>query len=163
MPANLDAWVGFDLDGVLAYVPEGRPYVEDEIGEPIPAMVDRLKEHLRHGDTVKIFTARAYSPVAVKAIKAWLLKQGLPDLNVTNVKDHALELFYDDRSRQVVKNTGRVVGEEPPTAWQTFERMTGVNSASCLLHMVAYTVVCCGHASRVQSHQGIDDVKHRIV
>jgi hypothetical protein len=52
-------WIGFDLDGTLAVYDGWRG--ADHIGEPIPAMVERLKDHLDNGDEVRIFTARVYS------------------------------------------------------------------------------------------------------
>jgi len=122
MPA-LTQWIGVDLDGTLAYAEEF--HGEEVIGEPIPAMVERVKNWLREGKTVKIFTARASSAAAVQEIKAWLQRAGLPDLDVTNVKDKDMELCYDDKAVGVVKNTGRLVGEEmwAESGWQAFRRL----------------------------------------
>lgn len=123
MPA-LNQWIGVDLDGTLAYAEEF--HGEEIIGEPIPAMVERVKNWLREGKTVKIFTARASSAAAVQEIKAWLQKHGLPDLDVTNVKDPAMEVCYDDKSIQVVKNTGRLVGEKEmwsESSWESFRTL----------------------------------------
>ena len=75
---------------------------------------------------MKIFTARASRPAAVQEIKAWLQKAGLPDLDVTNVKDKDMELCYDDKAIGVVKNTGRLVGEQEMWAesgWQAFRKL----------------------------------------
>ena len=118
-------WVGCDLDGTLAYAEDF--HGEEVIGEPIPAMVERLKDHLRANELVKIFTARASSPAAIQEIKAWLQKAGLPDLEVTNVKDHLMKLCYDDKAVQVVKNTGRLAAPEqmPESHWAAFERLSG--------------------------------------
>jgi len=83
-------WIGVDLDGTLAsdtgrelWDSEGRP----KIGRPLEDMVARVMRWVGDGQTVKIFTARAYSRIQVAAIKAWLVARGLPDLEVTNVKD----------------------------------------------------------------------------
>lgn len=124
MPA-LNQWIGVDLDGTLAYAEEF--HGEEVIGPPIPAMVERVKNWLREGKTVKIFTARASSPEAVQEIKTWLQKAGLPDLDVTNVKDPTMETCYDDKCVQVVKNTGRLVGQEEVQEghWQAFQRLVG--------------------------------------
>jgi hypothetical protein len=66
---------------------------------------------------VKIFTARADDEKGVNAIKAWLKKHELPDLEVTNLKDQKMIEFWDDKAVQVRKNTGQRVGEaEDPKA-----------------------------------------------
>ena len=43
----MDAWIGVDLDGTLAHYKgwKGR----DHIGEPIPAMMQRVKQWLEEG------------------------------------------------------------------------------------------------------------------
>jgi len=53
-----NSWVGFDLDGTLAstITPTGNLL---SIGDPVPEMIERLKEYLTQGVRVKIFTARA--------------------------------------------------------------------------------------------------------
>ena len=76
-------WIGVDLDGVLAKM-EGwnGPY---EIGEPVPAMVDRVKKWLEEGKTIKIMTARAADADtrAISAIKNWCTKHIGKELEVT--------------------------------------------------------------------------------
>ena len=126
MPELNQQWIGVDLDGTLAYAEDF--HGEEVIGPPIPAMVERVKDWLRQGEVVKIFTARASSAAAIQEIKAWLQKAGLPDLDVTNVKDHLMKLCYDDKAIQVAKNTGRVVGEKEMRAeshWEAFARLMG--------------------------------------
>ena len=49
-------WIGVDLDGTLAYHDTWKGH--EHIGEPIPAMLQRVKDWLDRGLTVKIFTAR---------------------------------------------------------------------------------------------------------
>jgi TusA-related sulfurtransferase len=105
-----EGWVGYDLDGVLAEYDGFKG--STKIGKPIPAMVNRLLADVKKGKKVKIFTARADDPKAVAAIQRWLAKNGMPHLPVTNKKDYHTELLFDDRARQVVKNTGEVVGED---------------------------------------------------
>ena len=70
--------------------------------------MERLRNLLNQGRRVKIFTARATVPQQIPTVKNWLRAQGLPDLEVTNVKDYDCEYFYDDRAREVVPNTGRL-------------------------------------------------------
>ena len=107
-------WIGVDLDGTLAHdlgtKREGKGL--GEIGSPIKPMVDRLKKWVAAGKTVKIFTARASSPKQVVMIKKWLVINGLPDLEVTNVKDLRMIELWDDRCVQVMTNSGEPVQQE---------------------------------------------------
>src|SRR5690242_5094505 len=50
-------WIGVDLDGTLATY--GGWKGPGHIGEPIPVMVERVKNWLAAGQEVRIFTARA--------------------------------------------------------------------------------------------------------
>jgi hypothetical protein len=109
------SWIGVDLDGTLAsdtggvlWDAEGQP----KIGRPVDQMVVRIKRWTAGGQTVKIFTARASSPVQVRAIRSWLARYGLPDLEVTNVKDFNLIELWDDRCVEVTRNSGRPVNQE---------------------------------------------------
>ena len=100
-------WIGVDLDGTLARDLGSTRW--DQIGSPIEPMLMRVKRWIAEGHTVKIFTARASSPRQVVAIKEWLASCGLPDLEVTNVKDlHMVEL-WDDRCVQVTTNLGEPI------------------------------------------------------
>jgi len=100
-------WIGVDLDGTLARdLGSSRG---DEIGSPIEPMLSRVKRWIAEGQTVKIFTARASSPRQVQAIKQWLAECGLPDLEVTNVKDQRMIELWDDRCVQVKTNLGEPV------------------------------------------------------
>lgn len=101
-------WIGVDLDGTLARdLGSARG---DEIGSPIEPMLLRVKRWIAEGHTVKIFTARASSPRQVAAIKQWLAGVGLPDLEVTNVKDQRMIELWDDRCVQVTTNLGEPIG-----------------------------------------------------
>ena len=71
-------------------------------------MAARVRRWVGHGKKVKIFTARADDERTVNAIKKWLKKNDLPDLEVTNLKDHHMKEFWDDRAVAVKKNTGEV-------------------------------------------------------
>ena len=104
-------WVGFDLDGTLAYQPEGR-YDPLEIGHPIPKMVARVKRAVAQGYEVRIFTARAAhkSRHVDKAIKEWCEQHLGQEFTVTNEKDLNCVRLYDDRAVQVIKNSGDIVG-----------------------------------------------------
>ncbi len=103
-------WIGVDLDGTLAYYEHG--YAQKKIiGDPIPAMFKRVQNWINEGKQVKIFTARVYKKEDVGLIKDWLQKVGLPDLDVTNLKDPGMVTLYDDRVVQVEQNTGKLLGK----------------------------------------------------
>lgn len=100
-----EGWIGVDLDGTLAH--DTGWHGEDHIGAPIPEMLERVKGWLREGQRVKIFTARATVPRYIPRIREWLREQGLPELEITNVKDFECLEFWDDRAIEVTTNTGR--------------------------------------------------------
>jgi hypothetical protein len=107
-------WIGVDLDGTLAH-DLGNNKGLDEIGSPIKPMLNRVKNWLAEGKTVKIFTARASSPRQVAAIKKWLAQHQLPDLEVTNTKDLRMIELWDDRCVQVTTNSGEPVNRQSET------------------------------------------------
>ena len=100
-------WTGVDLDGTLAYY--NRSSSSDVIGEPVPAMMAFVKKMIKHDIRVKIFTARVQDPEQLPIISNWLKENGLPELEITNVKDFYMHRIYDDRCIQVEKNTGRFI------------------------------------------------------
>ena len=103
--SEIEFWIGVDLDGTLA---EYHGWVGiHHIGKPITPMIDRVQCWINEGKKVKIFTARASEGLAaIEFIHAWLDKQGLPKLEVTNVKDFGMMELWDDRSISVETNTG---------------------------------------------------------
>jgi hypothetical protein len=110
----MSGWIGVDLDGTLARY-DGWKGIE-HVGEPIPAMLNRVKKWLAEGREVKIFTARMACEgdtrrEVIQAIHDWCVRNGLPKLQITNVKDFAMIELYDDRCVQVEMNTGRLIGE----------------------------------------------------
>ena len=117
MPDYVDGWIGVDLDGTLAKYNQ----FEGEliIGEPVPKMVERVKEWLRLGKEVRIFTARVYlehenihsaRTVRVAQIKRtieqWCAKHVGQVLPITYKKDFNMVELWDDRAVQVIPNTG---------------------------------------------------------
>ncbi|MBT3386826.1 MAG: hypothetical protein HOG03_18985 [Desulfobacula sp.] len=100
-------WTGIDLDGTLAYYDRTSPF--DEIGDPVPAMLTLVKELINNGIRVKIFTARAQDPEQKPIIREWLKVNGLPELEITNIKDYNMQWLLDDRCIQVERNTGRLI------------------------------------------------------
>lgn len=115
LETKYEEWIGVDLDGTLAqsHHPRGRKNSswegERNIGAPVPAMLKRVKQWVKSGKKVKIFTARAVRKTAIPHVQKWLKKHGLEGLEITNQKDPGLNKFYDDRARQVVRNTGELV------------------------------------------------------
>lgn len=107
MESKSKNWVGVDLDGTIAI--HSKHYDKEKIGEPIPAMVDRVKKWLKKGKNVKIFTARATNPEAHKYIKKWCKEHIGVVLPITCKKDRYMVALYDDRAIQVKKNTGKLV------------------------------------------------------
>jgi len=101
-----EGWIGVDLDGTLAH--DTGWHGPDQIGPPIPEMMERVRNWLRDRRRVKIFTARATIPQQIPPIREWLRQQGLPELEVTNVKDFDMIECWDDRAVEVITNTGRV-------------------------------------------------------
>jgi GT2 family glycosyltransferase len=118
---SLSGWIGVDLDGTLASY--GKWGGIDKIGDPVPAMVARVKNWIARGKTVKIFTARVgpqrdvnESIRAREVIDAWCLKHIGQTLDVTATKDFAMARLYDDRCVTVETNTGRILTWKPSLA-----------------------------------------------
>lgn len=120
-PQGSKGWIGVDLDGTIAHYVKWGSLLS--IGEPIWPMVERVKQWLREGLEVRIFTARIAPPYfpdtltredVEGAIQAWTFLHVGERLPVTCSKDlHMIEL-WDDRCVQVEPNTG-----EPVTYWQS--------------------------------------------
>jgi hypothetical protein len=106
-------WIAVDLDGTLAHY-DAIWKGPDHIGEPIPLMLNRVKDWLAMGQDVRIFTARvgpqkseADIELARKAIEAWCFKHLGKVLSVTACKDYQMKELWDDRCVAVETNTGR--------------------------------------------------------
>lgn len=120
-------WIGVDLDGTLAFYDHWRGV--DHIGEPIPAMLERVKKWIAEGKDVRIFTARVDGgEVAVAMgdkngeahrdvdlvrhhIQQWSKRHIGKVLPVTNRKDYGMVELWDDRCVQVIPNTGRTIAD----------------------------------------------------
>ena len=104
-------WIGVDLDGTLAKYHGWKG--SEHIGDPVPAMLSRVKLWVTEGKEVRIFTARVSHPtkgkVAARAIGDWCEKHGLPRLPVTNIKDFGMIELWDDRVVQIEVNSGKRV------------------------------------------------------
>lgn len=117
-----DGWIGVDLDGTLA---EFHGWINEEhIGDPVPEMVERVREWLDKGVDVRIFTARVDSGAVALSlgnetddlfenierirniIQDWTERYLGTRLPVTNVKDFKMIELWDDRAVRVVLNKG---------------------------------------------------------
>jgi len=105
-------WVGVDLDGTLAVYDEWRGI--GHIGEPIPPIVEFIRELRRAGVEVRIFTARCQEGEdAIRAIEYWCEMYIGEVLPVTDRKDFGMVYLLDDRVVVVERNTGRVLSPIP--------------------------------------------------
>jgi hypothetical protein len=107
-------WIAVDLDGTLAHYDGWRGI--DHIGEPVPAMLERVKAWLAEGKDVRIFTARVADNAdnrdvekVRQVIEAWCAKHVGLVLPITNAKDFGMFELWDDRCIQVECNTGQRV------------------------------------------------------
>ncbi|BCS53293.1 hypothetical protein [Geobacter sp. SVR] len=96
------SWIGVDLDGTLAFYDKWRG--PEHIGAPILNMKNRVLAWIKEGKRVKIFTARATNPEQIPLITSWLQNNGLPALEITNIKDWLMVELWDDRAVGVVVN-----------------------------------------------------------
>ena len=113
-----NGWIGVDLDGTLAHYDSWTHHTN--IGVPIQPMVNRVREWLVDGQTVKIFTARmsvtddTMREEIAEAIREWTYKYIGQALEATCAKDLNMLELWDDRAVQVVYNTGERVGNVKP-------------------------------------------------
>jgi hypothetical protein len=116
-----NGWIGVDFDGTLATAPGDLDFDGAEVGDPIWEMVNRVKALIEEGQPVRIFTARVWTDGTPerdviadknrKAIEDWcrdFIGQVLP---ITCEKDHELLSIWDDRARQVSRDTGNLAAD----------------------------------------------------
>lgn len=120
-------WIGVDLDRTLAQ--REHDGGDNTPGEPVPAMVARVKRWLSQGKNVRIFTARVapgivepgWTPAEEQTaiVEAWCLKHIGQILPVTCMKDYYMKEMWDDCAVAVEENTGRQLSpskvDGPPT------------------------------------------------
>ena len=105
-----NGWIGVDLDGTLAHYDGWKG--AGHIGDPIPAMVERVKAWLEQGQRVKIFTARVSTAdyqereYVHAVIRTWCIDHIGAPLEITNRKDFAMIELWDDRCVRVRRNAG---------------------------------------------------------
>ena len=118
-------YIAVDLDGTLATYDNWKP--DGSIGEPIPEMINRVKQWLAEGHKVVIFTARvaldptfysaeskshadsAFVSKQYRIISDWCSRYIGVILPITAQKDVRFTDFYDDRAWRVERNTGRII------------------------------------------------------
>lgn len=101
-----EGWHGVDLDGTIAWHRTG----QQGIGKPIPEMVSRIRRWVNKGEEVRIVTARAaLGPGEMVKVYDWLRENLGYTLDVTAKKDYQLIDLWDDRARELEKNTGELV------------------------------------------------------
>lgn len=110
-------WIGVDLDGTLADN-DFRDAKKLIIGEPIPKMVQLVKDWLKQGYDIRIFTARVSNytfqhGTLKQEIEEWCLEHIGQILPITNVKDGDCLELWDDRAVAVKRNTGEYYTENP--------------------------------------------------
>ncbi len=103
--------IACDFDKTLAFHVNG----QQALGNPIPKMLRRIKQHLVDGEDVEIFSARADNPKSIEEIEDWTEKHLGVRLNVGNIKKPNFYKFYDDKAVEVEPNTGRLRGERAVT------------------------------------------------
>lgn len=112
---SFDKWIGVDFDGTVAYSIPNRTdaYV---LGEPIPTMINRIRDWVAKGYTVKLLTARMneLSSTGItrdvnkmrQLLQDWCVKHIGIALECTNAKDGWMEVLWDDRAVGVIPDTG---------------------------------------------------------
>lgn len=105
----MKGWIGVDLDGTLAYYDKWKG--PEHIGEPVPAMLERVKKWLKEGKDVRIFTARVSrnNPTNLESLGAimdWCKEHLGCILQITSEKDYEMIELWDDRCVQVIPNKG---------------------------------------------------------
>lgn len=109
-----EPWIGVDLDGTLAQYHGWDGKTGSKIGDPVLAMLARVRRWLAVGKRVKIFTARVSHPDKdaachqIQAVQAWCVEHLGQSLEVTCTKDMAMTELWDDRAVRVSFNEGEV-------------------------------------------------------
>lgn len=116
-------YIAVDLDGSLAHYDSG-DFHKNIIGEPIELMLNRVKQWLKEGIRVKIFTARVSdsdsAKIHIPLIDEWCLKHLGQKLEITCEKDFNMIELWDDRAIQLVPNTGLTLEEWLKNEWNDY-------------------------------------------
>lgn len=120
-------WLGVDFDKTLATYFEYSTTIE--VGDPIVPMVNKVKEWLKRGIEVRIFTARvseagetsrngvihspAYAAHQRSIVEKWSMTVFGQVLKVTCMKDANMMMLFDDKACGIVPNQGVRVDGRP--------------------------------------------------
>jgi hypothetical protein len=104
---------GVDFDGTMSLYDGYKG--PDVCGDPIGAMIDRIKGWLADGDEVVVLTARVHPSgeatdvqAAYETIRAFCVENLGQELEVTCMKDPMMVEIWDDRAVRVDENTGLI-------------------------------------------------------
>ena len=113
-----NGWIGMELDGTLAQCTT--PQSMAVIGDPVDAMLNRIRQWQMVGVDVRIFTARAGDPEQEAMIAQWLEQHGLQPMPITNQKDFQMSQFFDCHAVHVIHNAGECSSDVPalPVDWR---------------------------------------------
>jgi hypothetical protein len=133
-------WIGVDFDRTLAHYEDWETNGQN-LGAPIPLMVERIKRWIAMGQAVRIFTARAAknSPrrdFDIDHIRIWCLAHIGYDLPVTAEKDFQCIAIWDDRGVAVEPNTGLALSDSETDPLDYDEEITMAYDLElpCTLH-----------------------------
>ncbi len=116
--------IAVELDGTLA-----KTTTDGSIGNPIKATVDRINDWHDAGREVVIFTARG--DTEHRKISAWLQHNGLPEINVTNVKSAEFSEIWDNRAVRVETDTGEVCSKCASAAKKSLNHSASFTRTDC--------------------------------
>ena len=118
----MGAWYGVDFDGTLCTGTDWN--IPGDEGKPIENIVNKVKELIANGNTVKVVTARYHDgSKSINHVKRWCLKYIGKELEVTASKDYEMIALYDDRAIQVQPDTGVIIEEELNKALEEIKRL----------------------------------------
>ena len=101
-----NGWIGMELDGTLAQC--STPQSFDGIGQPVDAMLNRVKQWQMVGVDVRLFTARAADTEQKALISDWVQQHGLQPMKITDQKDFQMSQFFDCQAVHLIHNKGDV-------------------------------------------------------
>lgn len=116
--------IGCDFDKTMAHYEDGDidKLGPEHVGEPIPEMVEKIKQALADGAEVYVFTARVNPgdgtfKKALNATKSyvviseWCQRNIGTVLPITHEKSWRWSEIWDDKAKEVLPNTGIFITE----------------------------------------------------
>jgi hypothetical protein len=97
--------IALDFDKTLAYSDDDHHSITNQ--DVIPIVKEKILQRMKDGDKVILFSGHADSKEHIKQLREWLDKNGLEKIKeITNVKSHDIDEFWDDRAISVTPNIG---------------------------------------------------------